>query len=113
MYPSGDWVGHWDQNGLGRQEMRDLTISFDQSRLSGQGWDKIGQFTLTGEILADNKVQITKKYLNRHSVVYLGEHDGEGMIYGAWALAGDQGTFAMRPAGGFRSSDLPIQDLLP
>ena len=62
--------------------------------------------------MPNNKVQITKKYEGRHSVVYLGEHDGEGTISGAWALSGDNGTFALRPAGGFRAEAAPIQDLL-
>lgn len=113
MYPSGSWVGHWDQNGLGRQKMFDLQIKFSGNILSGEGWDCVGEFSLDGEIHPDAKVQIVKKYKNRHSVVYLGQHDGEGMIYGAWALDGDNGTFALRPESGFRKSEEPIPEFRP
>ena len=97
MYPSGHWVGHWDQNGLGRQAMHDLTLEFNDRHLTGSGRDCVGEFSMNGEIQADMRVQIVKKYVHRHSVVYVGEHDGEGLIFGTWALFGDHGTFAMRP----------------
>lgn len=113
MYPSGEWVGHWDQNGLGRQDMHDLVIEFDGNTLSGTGWDWVGKFTLSGTIYPDANVEIVKKYVNRHSVVYRGQHDGEGTIFGVWALASDDGTFAIRPAGGFRKTDAPIQEFTP
>lgn len=113
MHSSGDWIGHWDQGGLGRQDMHDLRIEFQDNRLSGTGWDCVGNFTLKGEIKPDGDVQIVKKYANRHSVVYLGRHDGEGMICGVWALELDEGTFAIRPAGGFQNSTRPILELRP
>lgn len=111
MFPSGQWTGHWDQRGFGRQDMHDVTLTFRNDQLTGKGWDCVGQFTLSGTVLPDNKVRITKNYEGRHSVVYLGEHDGEGTISGAWALFGDNGTFALRPAGGFRGEGAPIQEL--
>ncbi len=111
MFPSGQWTGHWDQNGMGRQDMHDLTLRFRNEQLEGEGWDCVGRFTLSGTVLPGNKVQITKKYERRHSVVYLGEHDGEGTISGAWALFGDNGTFALRPVARFHGEEAPIQDL--
>lgn len=114
MYQSGTWVGHWDQVGMGRQEMNDLEIEFDRYQLNGKGWDCVGNFTLTGKVSPDSaEVLITKKYIGRHTVVYRGQHDGEGMIHGAWALFGDHGTWAIRPAGGFHKSDAPIEELQP
>ena len=113
VYLSGSWVGHWDQNGLGRNEMHDLVIDFHDDQIRGSGWDSVGSFTLQGEILTDAQVRIVKQYRNRHQVLYLGQHDGEGTIYGDWALLGDFGTFAMRPSGGFRSSTAPIIELRP
>ena len=93
--------------------MHELVIEFDDRQLNGSGRDCVGEFTLAGEIQEDMRVQIVKKYLKRHSVVYVGEHDGEGLIYGTWALFGDHGTFAMKPAGGFRKSDAPILEFEP
>lgn len=113
MYPSGEWVGHWDQNGMGRQEMYDLSIEFNGDELIGSGWDCVGKFSLRGKVRDDASVEIIKRYENRHSVMYEGHHDGEGLIYGAWALFGDNGSFALRPKGGFRRSNQPIAELVP
>ena len=110
MYPSGPWVGHWDQDGMGRQSMHDLVLEFDAHRISGQGRDCVGEFTLRGEIAPDATVSLIKQYVGRHAVVYSGQHDGEGMIFGVWVLHGDDGKFAMRPAGGFLTSDIPITE---
>ena len=110
MFPSGQWTGHFDQNGRGRQVMHDLTITFRDGELIGRGWDYIGPFSLSGRVLPENRVEMVKKYEDRHSVVYLGEHDGEGTISGAWSLSGDDGTFAIRAAGGFREVLESIQE---
>lgn len=113
MYESGFWAGHWDQDGLGRQEMHDLQLEFDGKHLSGCGRDCVGEFTLDGEVSAEAEVHIIKSYLDRHSVVYHGRHDGEGLIHGVWALSGDNGTWAIRRRGGFRKTDEPIAEFLP
>lgn len=119
MYQSGTWHGHWDQGGLGRQEMHDLHLKFDGNRLTGQGWDCVGRFTMDGEIMPDAEVHIVKCYVDdetdrrRHSVVYLGRHDGEGRIHGVWALEGDNGRWSIRMEGGFQKSDAPIEEMQP
>jgi len=93
--------------------MNDLVIRFDGQELAGKGWDCVGEFTLQGKLTEDSSVKIVKQYVGRHAVVYEGTHDGEGMIYGAWALWGDHGTFAMRAAGGFQAVDEPIAEWKP
>lgn len=113
MYETGNWLGHWDQNGLGRQEMQDLVLEFKGDRLTGRGRDCVGSFTMAGEIGQDAEVRIVKQYDEAHSVVYMGQHDGEGRISGVWALSGDQGTWSIRMKGGFRKSGAPILDLEP
>lgn len=113
MYESGTWLGHWDQDGLGRQRMHDLRITFQGSQLHGQGSDCIGDFTMKGEVMDDAEVRIVKTYDQAHSVVYRGRHDGEGTISGVWALSGDNGTWAIRMQSGFRKSNAPITEILP
>lgn len=113
MYESGNWIGHWDQKGLGRQEMHDLSVRFDGDLLEGRGWDCVGEFTLQGQVKHNAEVELIKTYQGRHSVVYRGRHDGEGMVHGVWALDGDNGTWAIRPKGGFRRSEAPIDELRP
>lgn len=119
MYSSGTWIGHWDQEGYGRQEMYDLVLNFEGNQLIGSGKDCIGSFTMTGEIMPDAEVHIVKSYVDdqtgrrRHSVVYLGRHDGEGRIHGVWALSSDNGKWAMRQATRFSKSDAPIIEIQP
>lgn len=110
MFPSGQWIGHFDQCGIGRQEMHDLTIMFSGDKLQGRGVDCVGAFSLTGRVLLDNRLQMLKKYDDRHHVVYLGEHNGEGAISGVWTLSSDSGTFAIRPVSGFRDDRTEIPE---
>lgn len=91
--------------------MLDLTITFRGHELFGRGRDIAGSFSLSGQVLPDNRVEMLKKYDDQHHVAYLGEHDGEGGIAGAWSLSNDNGTFAIRPTGGFRSDDSDIPEL--
>lgn len=108
MVPAEKWTGYFEQQRRGRQPMHDLSIAFDGNKLAGAGWDFVGSFQLSGTILHGRQIEITKHY-EFHQVAYLGEYDGEGTISGVWALAGDQGRFAMRQAGGFRRdvSEIP------
>jgi hypothetical protein len=78
--------GWWEQEGLGRQPMEQLQLSFEQQRLQGTGTDVIGAFLLMG-VLADNgAVAITKQYIQQHNVEYLGLYDGEGVMSGEWSI---------------------------
>ena len=113
MYESGPWLGHWNQNGMGRQMMNDLVLVFEGNQITGNGWDCVGNFSYNGEVHESGEVRLVKKYDDRHSVVYFGQHDGEGTLHGVWTIESDNGTWAMRPQGGFRISDAPIGELLP
>ena len=113
LFPSGKWLGYWDQQGVGRQEMHDLTLTFESGRVEGAGWDCVGKFRLEGEIDPTREVPVylVKRYLDRHIVVYVGQHDGEGTIFGSWTLELDRGSFALRPdLRGMDHSSLPIAD---
>ena len=109
MFPSGRWIGHFNQTGLGRCEMQDLMIFFVGDRISGSGRDAVGAFSLSGRVLPGHRIEMLKEYDNRHHVAYLGEHVGEGIITGAWSLTHDSGTFAIRPSEGFQASSQAIQ----
>lgn len=100
MFPSGKWTGHYDQYGE-REVMQDLDIRFSGDVITGAGHDRVGPFTLSGQVLPGHCVEIVKAYDGQHRVVYRGEHDGEGAIVGVWSLTMDHGTFAMRPESGF------------
>jgi hypothetical protein len=87
MASTGRWRGYWEQVGWGQQPMHDLTLRFDDGVVSGEGRDIIGPFFFQGTMLAGGKVHLLKKYLGRHEVVYEGDYDGEGTIFGTWSIA--------------------------
>lgn len=85
--------GWWEQVFYGRQPMEELAVTLDGRRLRGKGSDVVGRFSLTGFVAADGRVSIEKAYLGRHSVVYEGQFDGEGRMWGIWALSGYDGRW--------------------
>ena len=109
---SGIWEGYWDQLVYGRQPMRDLQIHFSKGEISGGGKDIIGLFQFSGEYDSSGKVLLLKQYVGKHQVIYQGQYDGEGRIFGIWNI-GDfwKGEFAITLKRSSISPDAPIHDL--
>ena len=63
-------------------------MQFASGRLFGSGHDMVGVFTFAGTISPQGHVAMVKQYLGRHSVVYIGNYDGEGLMKGEWDLGG-------------------------
>lgn len=85
--------GWWEQDGYGRQPMHDLVVRVAHDRIFGAGVDVVGRFDLTGELERDGTLEITKRYIGRHTVPYRGWHDGEGRLWGHWSLWGWSGRW--------------------
>lgn len=81
-----DCEGWWEQRGLGRQPMQELTMQFAGGRVSGSGHDVVGVFTFAGTINPQGQVAMVKQYLGRHTVDYVGTYDGEGLLQGEWSV---------------------------
>jgi len=64
--------------------MRELRLQFEAGRIVGSGSDVVGAFTIRGTIAADGKVTLIKDYLGMHAVRYIGNYDGEGLMWGQW-----------------------------
>jgi hypothetical protein len=109
MYPSGRWRGYWEQVVWGRQAMRELVLRFEGGAVEGRGEDVIGPFIFRGTYDDGGGVAMVKQYVGRHRVVYHGAYDGEGTIFGRWAI-GDEwsGPFALRPDDAGAAADVPI-----
>lgn len=90
--------GWWQQHLYGRQAMEPLTLTFDGTRLSGEGLDVVGPFHFSGTI-DQGRVVLTKQYLGRHKVTYLGNYDGEGTLSGDWQIGFDRGQWLIRIVG--------------
>ncbi len=78
--------GWWEQQYYGRQPMENLQLSFSNQMIVGQGQDIVGPFELRGLITPTGSVQLRKKYLQKHEVMYLGTYDGEGTMAGNWRI---------------------------
>lgn len=88
--------------------MHQLQIDFRQSQIAGSGTDMIAPFTLAGKLRPDGAVEIVKQYSGRHSVLYVGQYDGEGTFYGTWDIEGYRGQWSirvLRPEREDKSSD--------
>jgi hypothetical protein len=124
-FPSGKWVGFFlDKRLAGRHQM-ELVLAFAGGRMSGQGRDRVGRFTVEGNYdVADGKCKWVKRYVGRHAVWYKGFNEGKG-IWGTWELRDAGLTFT----GGFHiwpegmadptqprlaeEADVPIEDVAP
>jgi hypothetical protein len=112
MVSEGRWRGYWEQVTWGRQPMEELTLRFSDGVIVGEGRDIIGHFLFRGTINAGGKVHLIKKYLGRHEVVYEGDYDGEGTIYGTWSIAPFwSGPFVLMADRQARPRDEGIRDL--
>lgn len=102
-FPSGPWKGFWLQHRMnGRQWMRDVTLTFADGRVSGQGEDCVGEFVFRGRYsLEDGKVTLFKRYVGAHEVIYHGCNDGESLwLWGMWEMVPrDKGGFHLWPKG--------------
>ncbi|MFK7737766.1 MAG: hypothetical protein AB8B50_17160 [Pirellulaceae bacterium] len=105
--------GWWQQTGFGRQMVSELKLSFQGQKLSGTGVDVIAPFDLNGTLGPDGTVEILKQYEHRHSVVYVGQYDGEGTLYGTWAIGGDRGEWSIHLDRTRIDAEMAIQEVQP
>ncbi|MGH7139697.1 MAG: hypothetical protein ACREHD_28490 [Pirellulales bacterium] len=108
-----NWRGYWEQRGWGRQPMRNLTLEFAGGIVRWQGVDCIGRFTFEGTCDAQGVVAMVKQYLGRHQVLYQGQFDGEGTIFGRWSIRPfDSGEFVLTVVRDRQASE-EIEEIVP
>jgi hypothetical protein len=96
MASTSHWRGYWEQRGWGRQSMHDLVLKFAEGVISGKGNDCIGSFRFEGTCDSQGVVVMMKQYLGKHRVLYQGQYDGEGTIFGRWSIGPfDSGEFLL------------------
>ncbi|MGL4422699.1 MAG: hypothetical protein ACRCZF_18665 [Gemmataceae bacterium] len=116
MLPSGAWRGFWEQDYFGRQTMEEFQLYFRDEGVEGGGVDVIGRFTFRGTYdVKTGHVELTKQYLGRHRVEYVGQPDGEGSILGRWRIkmpgVDASGPFVMQPVWHRPSGEEHIEEL--
>jgi hypothetical protein len=114
MYPSGQWEGFWMHRITGRGPMAPLTLRFADGRVTGEGRDRVGRFTFSGDYdQTTGTVRMVKQYIGAHAVLYVGQSDGEGSIQGTWYIGRlDSGSFLLRPKYQKPTGDEPIQEIV-
>jgi hypothetical protein len=99
-FPSGPWEGYFLQRSLdGTKRKMELALTFREGRVTGDGRDGVGPFTLAGGYeTADGKVWWTKRY-PFHAVYYQGYAEAKG-IWGIWEIPPiDRDGFHIWPRG--------------
>lgn len=99
-FPTGPWEGYFLQKSVdGARRKMELDLTFKGGRVSGDGRDGVGPFTLTGGYETDDgKVWWTKRY-PWHDVFYRGYAEAKG-IWGTWEIeAFDRDGFHIWPKG--------------
>jgi hypothetical protein len=98
LFPSGPWTGFFlDRRVPGRHQM-ELRLTFADGRMSGDGRDRSGTFTVDGVYSrTDGKCAFTKQY-REHAIDYAGYNEGKG-IWGTWKLSDLTGGFHIWPEG--------------
>ena len=85
-------------------------MEFANGQVSGEGCDRVGEFTLRGSYeLKDGRCSMTKTYPASHDVLYNGCNEGDGKwLWGTWKLHNETGGFHLWPA----AEDDPTSDKL-
>jgi hypothetical protein len=104
-FPSGPWTGFFLQPQVPGRHLMEMSLTFRQGQLTGEGRDWVGKFALRGRYtLEDGKCYWTKRYLAKHDVFYKGYNEGKG-IWGVWEISltadptGQRGGFHIWPEG--------------
>ncbi len=76
--------------------MLELRLGFHQGQITGHGYDIVGPFVFSGAISEGGQVGMVKQYIDRHAVLYIGAHDGEGSMWGEWRIGPIRGRWAIK-----------------
>lgn len=98
-FPSGPWIGFFLQKELPGRHYMELSLTFQQGTMTGEGRDRVGDFIIRGQYTVDDgKCWWSKRYLGKHDVFYQGYNEDKG-IWGTWEIPADR--FGIRYHGGF------------
>jgi hypothetical protein len=99
-FPSGPWTGFFTYNRVPGKWRTDLSLTFANGRITGEGNDSIGPFVIAGRYDAVGKeCHWTKTYVAAHDVFYKGFREGKG-IWGTWEIRATWcGGFHIWPLG--------------
>jgi len=102
-FPSGPWKGFFMYSTPNSKCPMELRLQFSNGRMSGDGRDVVGAFSVDGTYdLETGQCNWDKQYHGRHTVQYRGFNEGKG-IWGTWRLISEgyvfRGGFHIWPEG--------------
>jgi hypothetical protein len=99
-FPSGPWTGFYMHHGWSEKFRQELSLSFREGVMTGEGLDGIGTFLIRGRYdCEDARCHWVKRYLGAHDVIYEGYAEGRG-IWGTWKIPPlNKGGFHIWPEG--------------
>ncbi len=88
----------------------DLTMTFADGRITGDGADAVGIFIIAGSYdAAGGECDWVKSYVGAHDVIYCGFREGNG-IWGTWEIhQGWRGGFQIWPLGEGEAEELELE----
>lgn len=106
QFPSGPWTGCYNYRAGGERYRMDMTLTFKNGRIDGEGGDGVGLFVVSGYYDPEaGECWWTKGYVGAHDVAYHGFREGR-RIWGTWVLTwapvrpgGTHGGFQIWPVG--------------
>jgi hypothetical protein len=109
-YPSGPWTGFYTYNLLTGKHRMDLTLTFSNGSISGDGADAVGLFIIAGRYdVAAGECHWTKTYVGAHDVFYRGFREGKG-IWGLWEIRSWwRGGFHIWPLGEAEAEEFEME----
>jgi len=97
LFPTGPWTGFYNYTGPKDKHRMDLHLTFSKGRISGDGNDNIGRFSISGNYdAATHECHWVKQYLGKHAVTYQGVGEKRG-IWGTWKIRIEHGGFHIWP----------------
>lgn len=93
--------------------MQDLSLQISKNHIWGSGKDIVSPFTFEGRVREDGAVELIKQYQDRHSVVYVGQYDGEGTLAGTWDIHGYRGQWSIKFLGPAQDRGDAIEEIQP
>jgi hypothetical protein len=83
-FPSGPWKGFFLQRLFPGRQWMELSLTFREGNVRGEGRDRVGEFVMRGRYdVETGKCWWTKRYIGQHDIAYGGFNEGKG-IWGTW-----------------------------
>lgn len=100
LFPSGPWTGFYLYRGQPARHRMELTLTFKNGLVRGDGSDGVGFFLIHGRYCVETlECRWTKTYPGSHDVAYRGFREGKG-IWGVWEIrSAGTGGFQIWPKG--------------